>query len=154
MSTEDPIPPGLGLVQGARRNANQIAASLDKVLMDAADQTAERIRQTLDRQTDRLLSAQPDECTAAEILALSAETYRERNKVYGDNFKNVAPVMREMFPKGILSEVTLSEHFHLFELLVVKLTRFANSGLTHVDSIHDAVVYAAMIEASITKGKS
>jgi hypothetical protein len=28
----------------------------------------------------------------------------------------------------------------------VKLTRFANSNLTHRDSIHDAMVYAAMVE--------
>jgi hypothetical protein len=37
--------------------------------------------------------------------------------------------------------------------MVVKLTRFANSGLTHEDSIHDAAVYAAMVESLIRKEK-
>jgi hypothetical protein len=41
--------------------------------------------------------------------------------------------------------------WHLFELMVVKLTRFANSGLTHQDSIHDLAVYAAMVESIVNQ---
>jgi hypothetical protein len=33
--------------------------------------------------------------------------------------------------------------------MIVKITRFANSGLKHKDSIHDAAVYAAMVESLI-----
>ena len=33
------------------------------------------------------------------------------------------------------------------ELTVVKLTRLANSKMTHQDSVHDAAVYLAMLES-------
>ena len=89
---------------------------------------------------------------AADILADMADTYRERNKVYGDNYKRVGAVMAAMFPDGVQLE-TADEYnvWHLFELMVVKMTRFANSGLTHQDSIHDLAVYAAMVESLVSK---
>lgn len=89
---------------------------------------------------------------AADILAEMADTFRERNKVYGDNYKRVGAVMMALFPQGM--SLTSAEDFnkwHLFELMVVKLTRFANSGLTHQDSIHDLAVYAAMVESIINQ---
>jgi len=90
--------------------------------------------------------------TAADILAEMADTYRERNKVYGDNYKRVGDVMMALFPNGVTLET--AEQFntwHLFELMVVKITRFANSELQHEDSIHDLAVYAAMVESLIRK---
>ena len=90
--------------------------------------------------------------TAADILAEMADTYRERNKVYGDNYKLVGDVMMALFPNGVKLET--AEQFniwHLFELIVVKITRFANSDLQHEDSIHDLAVYAAMVESLIRK---
>ena len=88
-----------------------------------------------------------------DIMRSMAATFEERNKVYGDNYKNVAAVMRCLFPEGVPSELALTDHWHLFELIIVKLTRFANGGLTHVDSIHDAAVYAAMIESIIQENE-
>ena len=91
---------------------------------------------------------------AADILGEMAETFRERNKVYGDNYKRVGDVMVALFPEGV--ELKTQEDFntwHLFELMIVKLTRFANSNLTHVDSIHDCAVYAAMVQSLIEKEK-
>jgi hypothetical protein len=89
---------------------------------------------------------------AADILAEMADTYRERNKIYGDNYKRVGAVMAAMFPAGVeLYTADDYNKWHLFELIIVKLTRFANSGLTHQDSIHDAAVYAAMVESLINK---
>ena len=76
-----------------------------------------------------------------------SETYAQRNETYGDNFRLVAPVINILFPEGVPSELVVSDQWHLFELLIVKLTRFAVSDLQHQDSIHDAAVYAAMIEA-------
>jgi len=86
-----------------------------------------------------------------EILAAAAKTYKERNAVYGDNYKMVAKLMAVLFPKGVPPELVLKDHFHLFELKLVKLSRFAISNLTHVDSIHDDAVYSAMIESIITE---
>lgn len=89
---------------------------------------------------------------AADILAEMAETFRERNKVYGDNYKRVGAAMVAMFPQGVhLKTEEDFNRWHLFELMVVKLTRFANTGLVHQDSIHDAAVYAAMVESLINK---
>jgi hypothetical protein len=90
--------------------------------------------------------------TAADILAEMADTYRERNKVYGDNYTRVGEVMMALFPNGVT--INSKDEFnvwHLFELMIVKLTRFANSGLSHEDSIHDLAVYAAMVESLIRK---
>ena len=89
---------------------------------------------------------------AADVLAAMAETYRERNKVYGDNYKVVGSIMRALFPDGVtLRTADDYNTWHLFELLIVKITRFANTGRQHKDSIHDAAVYAAMIESLMVK---
>lgn len=87
--------------------------------------------------------------TAADILDEMAGTFRERNRVYGSNFKMVAPLMKTLFPNGVPPELVVSDKFHLFELMLVKISRFAISNLSHQDSIHDCGVYAAMVEACI-----
>ena len=84
---------------------------------------------------------------AGFILDEMAETFRTRNAVYGDNYKMVGKLMAVLFPNGVPKEVLHSDQFHLFELKLVKLSRFAISNLTHQDSIHDDGVYSAMIEA-------
>ena len=94
-----------------------------------------------------IVGSSKQQTTAADILANMADTYRERNKVYGDNYKMVAKLMQVLFPKGVPPELVVTDQFHLFELKLVKLSRFAISNLTHLDSIHDDAVYAAMIEA-------
>jgi len=92
--------------------------------------------------------------TPADILAEMATTYRERNAMYCDNYKLVGPVMMALFPEGVAlrtaEQITL---WHLFELIVVKMTRFGVSNLTHVDSIHDIAIYAAMIEGLLQERK-
>lgn len=87
--------------------------------------------------------------TAADVLSSMSRTYGERNVVYKDNYKRVAPIMKILWPNGIPQSLVTEDRWHLFELLIVKITRFAVSGLVHSDSIHDAAVYAAMIEADL-----
>lgn len=86
---------------------------------------------------------------AANILASAAETFANRNAVYTNNYQQVAPIVKQLWPDGVPPELTAQDQWHLFELIVVKLTRFANSALTHEDSIHDIMVYAAMIQSII-----
>jgi hypothetical protein len=86
---------------------------------------------------------------AAAVLMEGAKTFAERNAVYGSNYKMVAPLMRTLFPQGVPSELVVTDQFHLFELMLVKLSRFAISNLTHQDSVHDLMVYAAMVESII-----
>lgn len=90
---------------------------------------------------------QPVEYKAHDVLDEMAATFRERNAVYGDNYKMVGPMMKVLFPEGVPADLLHSHQFHLFELKLVKLSRFAISGLQHIDSIHDDAVYSAMIEA-------
>ena len=82
------------------------------------------------------------------ILRDAANTFEKRSKLYGHNWKMVGQVMAVLFPEGIqLQRAEDYDIWHLFELKIVKLTRFAISGRTHIDSIHDDAVYSAMIEA-------
>jgi hypothetical protein len=85
--------------------------------------------------------------SVATILEEAAATFRERNAVYGSNYKMVGPLMAVLFPNGVPPGLVVQHHFHLFELILVKLSRFAVSGLTHLDSVHDLTVYGAMIES-------
>lgn len=89
-----------------------------------------------------------------KILKEMAATYEERNKVYGNNFLMMGPVMKAMFPNGPKLE-TEKDYiiFHLFDWAVGKLTRFVNSDMKHIDTIHDVAVYCAMIEAIISEDK-
>lgn len=82
-----------------------------------------------------------------EILADMAQTFKERNAIYGDNYRMVAKLVAVLFPRGVPPELVVTDQWHLFELKLVKLSRFAISGLTHQDSIHDDAVYSAMIES-------
>jgi hypothetical protein len=88
------------------------------------------------------------------ILMKMAETYQEHNRVYGDNYMRVGKVMSILFPDGV--ELVTPEDFnrwHLFELVVIKLTRFTQTGLTHIDTIHDLAVYAAMVEMTLQQSR-
>ena len=88
-----------------------------------------------------------------ELLDEMALTYRERNAVYGSNYLHVGPVMKGLFPQGVILRTPDDfARWHLVELIVVKLSRFAVSGLTHADSIHDIGVYAAMVESLTVPG--
>ncbi|USN16396.1 polynucleotide kinase [Luteibacter phage vB_LflM-Pluto] len=84
----------------------------------------------------------------SDLLINMGKTFAERNKKYGNNGIKVGDVMKVLFPDGITvnSEADHRMH-HLFNLVIVKLTRFVNSGLKHADSIHDLAIYAAMCEA-------
>jgi hypothetical protein len=92
-----------------------------------------------------LLKQQPRNAVH-EILEDMGKTFQERNAVYGSNYLMVAALVKVLFPNGVPSELVVTHQWHLFELKLVKLSRFAISNLTHVDSIHDDAVYAAMIE--------
>jgi hypothetical protein len=90
-----------------------------------------------------------------EILANAAKTFEKRNSIYKDNYNMVGRVMAAMFPDGIVLKT--EEDFvrwHNFELKIVKISRFAASGLTHIDSIHDDIVYSALLEANLSEYSS
>lgn len=88
------------------------------------------------------------------VLHEAGKTFAERSLTYKDNYVLVGQVMaavQDSLPKINTREKW--ELFHLFQLIIVKLTRFITSGFTHIDSIHDIAVYAAMIEVIIIHKK-
>lgn len=94
--------------------------------------------------------------TADQILDEAAKTYRERNKTYGSNYLNVGAAMKGFFPNGVELK-TDNDHvrFHIFCWIVGKLSRYANQWENgHQDSIHDIIVYAAMLEANAPDEKT
>lgn len=91
-----------------------------------------------------------DFISVSDILRKGASTFEERNKTYGENYMRVGAVMAALFPEGVaLKSDTEFLVWHIFELMVVKMTRLATSDLTHEDSAHDMMVYAAMLEKLI-----
>lgn len=89
---------------------------------------------------------------ANDFLSEGAKTFAERNRQYGDNWRDVGAVLAALHPDGrALEKAEDFELWHLWELIAVKLTRFANSNFKHRDSIHDAMVYCAMIEAIVVE---
>ena len=92
--------------------------------------------------------------TPVEILKDMAQTYADRQEQYGEAYLVIGKVMKMLYPDGIV--LTTEDGFnkyHLFDQIVAKVCRYAGSGGTHVDSIHDIAVYAAMLEDMITRGK-
>ena len=86
--------------------------------------------------------------TVPEMLEEAAATYRERNLLYGDNYKRFGTVMELLFPTGI--ELVNGDDHNRFGILVqiiAKITRyfeqFGNGG--HDDSLLDVSVYANML---------
>lgn len=87
--------------------------------------------------------------SAADILDKMARTYRERNKLYGDNYKAFGHIMVAMFPGGLTVETAEEwNRLALFIHVVSKMTRYALNFKKggHLDSAHDAGVYSAMLE--------
>lgn len=87
---------------------------------------------------------------ADEVMEEMLVTFRERAKVYGDNYLIIGKVMADLFPQGITLK-TEEEHnrYHLFLMTMIKATRAANTGLTHHDSAHDMAVYGAMFTGMV-----
>ena len=89
---------------------------------------------------------------ADKILEKMAETFRERNKLYGSNYNAVGEVLIALFPEGVTLKT--KEDFirwHFMDWKVGKLTRFARTKMTHTDSLHDDAVYTAMLEDFILR---
>jgi hypothetical protein len=89
--------------------------------------------------------------TAPDILDEAAETFRQRNAVYGDNYKRFPIAFLALFPGHRIPEITNPADASRLQLLMQilnKCTRYAEN-LTkggHLDSARDICVYAAMLE--------
>lgn len=103
-----------------------------------------------DRELAKIKAEEPP---TVQTLLQMADTFRERNAVYKDNYKTVGHLLSALYGGTNHRAATEPRHFevdHLLWLIIVKLARFAHSDSTHVDSMLDIGVYAAMI-ATILK---
>lgn len=90
-----------------------------------------------------------------EILINMGDTFRGRNEIYKDNYITIGDALVKFFPDGIILKTESDfRKFNIVNTIVGKLQRFVNSGLNHVDSIHDIGVYAAILESLINEQKS
>jgi hypothetical protein len=86
--------------------------------------------------------------TVPEMLRDCAQTYEERNAIYGNNYKLFGHIMQSLFPYSVVLK-TPEDHnrFGIFVQIVAKITRYAaqfhNGG--HDDSLLDTSVYAQML---------
>lgn len=97
-----------------------------------------------------MLAKAPSTATrAADILARVRATLLERDAVYKGSDSMYAKVMSDLFPDGVILQTEHDQHrFHLFMLMIVKVTRYAsNFGEPHADSLTDLAAYAAMLDA-------
>jgi hypothetical protein len=82
------------------------------------------------------------------IMAEAMETFRKRNKLYGDNYLKFGKVMTALFPAGWALETEEDwNRFGVIIQIVSKLTRYiADPQKGQLDSIHDMGVYCFMLE--------
>jgi len=86
--------------------------------------------------------------TVPEILDDMKNTFEHRGSLYKDNFTRIGYVLEALFPEGITIK-TPDEHnrWHLYLMMLVKITRLACTDITHRDSAHDCAVYSTMLES-------
>lgn len=81
-------------------------------------------------------------------LRLAEQTYTERNKTYGDNYKKFGHVMQALFPHGVT--INSAEQWNRFGVLIQKVSKLSryvtNPYEGHLDSVHDDICYSAMLE--------
>ena len=97
----------------------------------------------------------PAPLTVPQILRDGASTYEERNCLYADNYKRIGQILAVLFPEGLPSmDAEGWNRFGVWFMAFNKLVRYAmqqqHGG--NVDSAHDAMVYAAMLE-ELTRGR-
>lgn len=87
--------------------------------------------------------------TVPERLEDLGNLYRERNKLYGDNYKHFGKILMGIFPNGI--ELRTEEQFNRFALflqVVHKVSRYGKAmpDEGHEDSLDDMAVYSQMLQ--------
>jgi hypothetical protein len=86
--------------------------------------------------------------TVPDLLRASADMYEERNKTYGDSYKEFGPIMSAFFPDGIALDHHQDMNRHaILTMMMAKLQRYCNNFHKggHKDSLIDLSTYSAML---------
>lgn len=78
-----------------------------------------------------------------------ADLYRQRNKLYGDNYKRFGPIMKLLLPMNTIpTDPHTLNRLGILIQIIAKVTRycqqFDKGG--HVDSLDDLSVYSMMLK--------
>lgn len=81
-------------------------------------------------------------------LEAAIETYKNKNKLYGESYKKSGQIKEILFPDGILLKTEKDfNRFAMMGAVLNKMIRYAaqfeKGG--HTDSARDAIVYAAIL---------
>jgi hypothetical protein len=140
---------------GMTETAEQDAVTLDD-LVNMAQKAVERI------ELAKLLGVlkDPNEFSGPEyelarshpalpLLYRAASTYKERRAAYGASEQKFADIAMAMFPDGLHLRTRKDwVRYGMLHQIIGKLARYAKDFfIPHIDSIHDIVPYAAMLEA-------
>lgn len=85
----------------------------------------------------------------ADLLREKAELFKEKDKKYGAGYKQYGKVMKEIFPYGLTIEMNDENAWNkmgVFNMIIHKVLRIANTRFESMDSIQDLQVYGAMLE--------
>lgn len=86
--------------------------------------------------------------TVPNMLMECADTYAQRNSLYGDTYKKFGPIMREVFPDPLFLQSDEDHNrFGILVQIVGKIARYASNFHSggHDDSLLDIAVYATML---------
>jgi hypothetical protein len=132
-----------------RYDAFQQPVNLDHVSIDInRDEKARNEKLTQDIQDGWLT---PDVANLPRILDMSAQTFSDRREIYGDSSDQFGRIMAILMEHNNFAPSMAKEHemYMFFNHIVGKLVRFANSGFEHIDSIHDIINYAGLVECCV-----
>lgn len=93
----------------------------------------------------------PKSARAPDLLAAGAETFRQRNAIYGDNYLSFGKTFSTLFPDGLQIGAGDEDGFNrlgIFVQCISKMSRYAANFHAggHEDSAHDSMVYSAMLQ--------
>lgn len=98
-------------------------------------------------------SVSPVTPSVAGVLRAAADTFEERQKEYGNNYREpFALVMKGLQSAANFWPEDMTENdwsrWGLLTQIAYKITRYASQFMSggHIDSAHDVCVYAAMLE--------
>lgn len=84
----------------------------------------------------------------ADRLTELANIFKDRNKLYKDNYRTTGAVIKSMFPDGVFLRTEEEfNRFYLFVMLIHKMTRAfkAFPYKSHDDSLDDLAVYSQLL---------
>jgi hypothetical protein len=85
---------------------------------------------------------------AISNMERALKTYRDRNRVYGNNYKRFGVIMHALYPDGVtINDAHQWNRFGIILQKISKLSRYVTDPMHgHIDSIHDDGVYSFMLE--------